>query len=93
MTINVKDDEWIEVGAWVYSNWEDVGGISFLPFSDHVYAQAPYQPVSAVEVAALRERMPKVRWADIAFYESEDGTTGSQELACSAGECEIVDLG
>ena len=93
VTINVKDDEWIEVGAWVYSNWEDVGGISFLPFSDHVYAQAPYQPVSAVEVAALRERMPKVRWADIAFYESEDGTTGSQELACSAGECEIVDLG
>lgn len=92
VTVNVKDDEWIEVGAWVYDNWQDVGGISFLPFSDHVYAQAPYQPVSASEVAALRERMPKVRWADIVFYESEDGTTGSQELACAAGECEVVDI-
>ena len=92
VTINVKDDEWIEVGAWVYENWQDVGGISFLPFSDHVYAQAPYQPVSEVEVAELRAKMPKVRWADIVFYESDDGTSASQELACAAGECEVVDL-
>ena len=92
VTINVRDEEWLAVGAWVYENWEDVGGISFLPFSDHVYEQAPYQPVSAEQVASLRESMPKVRWADLAFYETEDGTTGSQELACSAGECEVVDL-
>jgi ribonucleoside-triphosphate reductase (thioredoxin) len=93
VTVNVKDDEWVAVGAWVYSHWEDVGGISFLPFSDHVYAQAPYQPVSADEVNALAKSMPKVRWADLAFYEQDDRTSGSQELACSAGECEVVDLG
>lgn len=93
VTVNVKDEEWVEVGAWVYAHWKDVGGISFLPFSDHVYAQAPYQPVSEGEVAALRAQMPKVRWADLAFYELLDSTTGSQELACSAGECEVVDLG
>ena len=92
VTVNVRDDEWLAVGSWVFDNWADIGGVSFLPFSDHVYAQAPYQPVSRAEVEALRESMPKVRWADLVFYESEDGTSGSQELACSAGECEVVDL-
>ncbi len=93
VTITVRDDEWLAVGSWVYDHWEDVGGLSFLPYSDHVYAQAPYQPVSEADARSMEERMPKVRWADLSFYETEDGTTGSQELACTAGVCDVVDLG
>lgn len=93
VTVSVKDEEWIEVGAWVYANWDMVGGVSFLPMSEHTYAQAPYQDCTIEEVEALRAVSPEsVRFADLAFYETEDGTTGNQTLACTAGACETVDI-
>jgi ribonucleoside-triphosphate reductase len=93
ITVSVKEDEWMEVGAWVYKNFDEVSGISFLPSSDHSYKQAPYQEVTKEEYEDLLSKMPKtIRWEDLSFYETEDGTDASPILACSAGECEIVDI-
>jgi len=94
ITVSVKEEEWMEVGAWVYKNFDDVSGISFLPHSDHTYKQAPYQEISKKEYLDLLDKMPKeIRWADLSFYETEDGTSGSQTLACTSdGNCEIVDI-
>lgn len=95
VTISVKDEEWIDVAAWLYKNWEDAAGISFLPQTDHVYKQAPYQDVTQEEYEAWMERMPdEIHWSLLSHYEVEDTTTGSQTLACSAdGGCEVVDIG
>jgi ribonucleoside-triphosphate reductase len=94
ITVSVKEDEWMEVGAWVYKHFDEVSGISFLPHSDHTYKQAPYQEVSEEEYLDLLSKMPKeIRWADLSFYETEDGTSGTQTLACTSdGNCEIVDI-
>lgn len=94
ITVSVKDDEWMEVGSWVWKNFDEVSGISFLPYSDHSYKQAPYQEVSQEEHDELVSKMPKtIRWADLSFYETEDSTLGSQTLACSSdGNCELVDI-
>ena len=94
ITVSVKEEEWMEVGAWVYKNFDEVSGISFLPYSDHTYKQAPYQEVSKEEYQALVEKMPKnIRWEDLSFYETEDGTSPSATLACSSdGNCELVDI-
>jgi len=94
ITVSVKEDEWMEVGAWVYKNFDEVSGISFLPHSDHTYKQAPYQEVSKEEYDALVLKMPKdIRWEDLSFYETEDGTSPSATLACSSdGNCELVDI-
>jgi len=94
ITVSVKEDEWMEVGAWVYKHFDEVSGISFLPHSDHSYKQAPYQEVTKEEYEALVEKMPKnIRWEDLSFYETEDGTSGTQTLACTSdGNCEIVDI-
>ena len=94
ITVSVKEDEWMEVGAWVYKNFDEVSGISFLPHSEHTYKQAPYQEVSKEDYEALVEKMPKnIRWEDLSFYETEDGTSPSATLACSSdGNCELVDI-
>ena len=94
ITVSVKEDEWMEVGAWVYKHFDEVSGISFLPHSDHTYKQAPYQEVSKEEYEDLLAKMPKeIRWEDLSFYETEDGTSGTQTLACTSdGNCEIVDI-
>ena len=94
ITVSVKEDEWMEVGAWVYKNFDEVSGISFLPHSDHTYRQAPYQEVSKEEYETLLAKMPKsIRWEDLSFYETEDGTSPSATLACSSdGNCELVDI-
>ena len=94
ITVSVKEEEWMEVGAWVYKNFDEVSGISFLPHSDHTYKQAPYQEVSKEEYEALVAKMPKnIRWEDLSFYETEDGTSPSATLACSSdGNCELVDI-
>jgi ribonucleoside-diphosphate reductase alpha chain len=94
ITVSVKEDEWMEVGAWVYKNFDEVSGISFLPHSDHSYKQAPYQEVDKAEYDALVARMPKdIRWEDLSFYETEDGTSTNATLACSSdGNCELVDI-
>ena len=90
VTVSVKEEEWPEVGAWVYNHFDEMSGVSFLPFSDHVYKQAPYQDCSKEEYDALAAKMPKVvDWTKLATYEKQDATTGSQELACVAGGCEI----
>lgn len=93
VTISVREDEWMEVGAFVYENFDKISGISFLPHSDHVYRQAPYQDCTEREYSHLASLMPKnIDWAKLAEYEQEDNTKGSQTLACAADGCEIVDL-
>jgi len=93
ITVSVRDNEWMAVGAWVYEHFDELSGISFLPYSDHTYKQAPYQDSTKEEYDALVESFPdEIRWADIAFYETTDGTTGTQDLACAAGYCEVVDI-
>jgi len=91
VTISVKEDEWVEVAAWVYDHFDSISGISFLPFSEHVYRQAPYQDCTEEEYKEALKTMPKnVDWAELSKYESQDYTIASQELACSAGGCEII---
>ncbi|HRP36290.1 MAG TPA: ribonucleoside-triphosphate reductase [Candidatus Dojkabacteria bacterium] len=93
ITVSVKEHEWPEVGGWVYKNFDIISGVSFLPYSDHSYRQAPYQECSEKEYTDLKERMPKeIRWDDLSFYEQEDNTAGMTTLACSADGCEVVDL-
>ena len=94
ITVSISDDEWMEVGAWVYKHFDELSGISFLPYSDHSYKQAPYQEVSKAEYDDLVEKMPKsIRWEDLSFYETEDGTSTNATLACSSdGNCELVDI-
>lgn len=95
VTISVKEDEWPEVGSWVYNHFDRISGISFLPFSEHTYRQAPYQDCTEEEYLNALDAMPKnVDWTKLAEFEKEDFTVGSQELACSSssGGCEVVDL-
>jgi len=88
VTISVKEEEWPEVGAWVYKHFDEISGISFLPFSDHTYQQAPYTDCSKEEYEQLLSLMPEIDW--LKFIEEEDNTEGTQTLACSAsGGCEI----
>ena len=93
VTISVKEDEWMQVGAWVYENFDEVSGISFLPFSDHTYAQAPYQDIVGEEYERAYKEMPtSIDWSKLADYEKEDTTSGGRELACTADACEMVDI-
>jgi ribonucleoside-diphosphate reductase alpha chain len=87
ITVYVREHEWLEVGAWVYKHFNDLGGVSFLPHSDHVYRQAPYTEITEEEYAIAVAKMPVIPWDE--FMEKEDNTLGSQELACLAGVCEI----
>jgi ribonucleoside-diphosphate reductase alpha chain len=89
-TISVKEDEWLEVGAFVYRNFDGISGVSFLPHSDHVYKQAPYQDCSEKEYKSLLKKMPVLDWTKLSKYEKDDYTVASQELSCSGGACEIV---
>ena len=93
VTISVKENEWMEVGAWVYDNFDEVSGISFLPFSEHTYKQAPYQDCTEEEYNNMLTMMPdSVDWSKLSDFEKEDTTSGGRELACTAGVCEVVDL-
>jgi len=93
VTITVKEHEWMQVGSWVYDHFDEVSGISFLPFSDHTYKQAPYQDCTEDEYDAMVSKMPKsIDWTWLQDYEKEDTTTGGRELACTADACEVVDL-
>jgi len=91
ITIYYTDQEFLQVAQWIWDNFDLCSGISLLPFSDHVYQQAPYEDIKAARYKELLKEMPKnVNWADLVNYEQEDNTTGSQELACVGGACEIV---
>jgi ribonucleoside-diphosphate reductase alpha chain len=93
VTINVRSDEWFEVGAFVYKNFDEMSGVSFLPYSEHTYQQAPYEEVGKSDYKKLLSVMPdNIDWAKLKEYEAEDTTIGSQTLACTGGSCEIVDL-
>jgi len=93
VTISVREEEWLDVGAWVYKHFDIMSGVSFLPFSEHIYKQAPYQDIKKAEYDKLLSIMPKdINWSMLSEYEKTDMTSGTQELACSASSCEVVDL-
>ena len=93
VTITVREEEWLKVGAWVYDNFDICSGVSFLPHSDHTYAQAPYQDCDKLTYKAALVKMPsRIDWSKLSAYEKEDNTSGSQTMACSGDSCEIVDL-
>jgi ribonucleoside-diphosphate reductase alpha chain len=89
ITVYVKEHEWLEVGAWVYQHLDEIGGVSFLPHSEHVYKQAPYQDITQEQYEALAASFPKINWSAFDNYEKEDNTTASHELACVGASCEL----
>ncbi|MDB4006657.1 ribonucleoside-triphosphate reductase [Gammaproteobacteria bacterium] len=94
ITVNVKKDEWFAVGAFVYEHFDEMSGVSFLPYNEHTYQQAPYQEVGKHDYKTLLSLMPKaIDWSKLSVYEEEDNTAGSQTMACSGDVCEIVDIG
>jgi len=93
VTITVREEEWLKVGAWVYDNFDICSGVSFLPHSDHSYAQAPYQDCDKETYEEALAKMPeRIDWLGLSEYEQEDNTAGSQTMACSGDSCEVVDL-
>lgn len=93
ITVSVRDEEWMDVGAFVFKHFDEMSGVSFLPHSDHTYQQAPYQECTVEEYEEALSRMPKsIDWDKLSAYELEDNTSGMQTLACSSDGCEIVDL-
>ena len=94
VTISVKEHEWMQVGSWIYDNFDVASGVSFLPHTDHSYQQAPYQDIEREEYLEWQERFGafEIDWDALSEYEKEDNTSGSRELACTADSCEIVDL-
>jgi ribonucleoside-diphosphate reductase alpha chain len=93
ITVSMKETEWLSVANFVYDNFDDMSGISFLPMTEHTYKQAPYQDCGEEAYLSLLEKMPqKVMWEEFSSYEKEDMTAGTQELSCTADACEIVDF-
>ena len=91
ITVYYTDDEFLQIAQWIWDNFDSVSGISLLPVSDHVYQQAPYEDITAEKYEELLAAMPvDIKWEDLEHFEKEDNTTGSQELACVGGACEIV---
>ena len=93
VTITVRDNEWMEVGAFVYKNFDEMSGVSFLPHSDHTYQQAPYQDCNKKDYEILKSIMPnKIDWSKLSSFEAEDTTKSSQTFACTGEVCEMVDI-
>ena len=88
-TISIGEDEWLNVANWVYEHWDIVGGLSFLPRSEHVYRLAPYEEITEEEYAKRKAAFPEIDFAKLMLYEYEDNTEGAKELACVAGACEV----
>jgi ribonucleoside-triphosphate reductase len=90
VTISVKEHEWLAVGAWVYEHFDQMCGVSFLPYTEHTYRQAPYQECCEADYIDFVKKMPTaIDWTELSHWESGDQTTGSQTLACAAGGCEL----
>lgn len=94
-TINVKDDEWMDVAAWVFNKFDKLSGVSFLPYDGGTYKQAPYQEITEEEYNdwCKKHPLPSIDWEKLKEYEKEDNTTGMQEFACTGNVCEIVSVG
>ena len=93
VTVTVRSNEWMEVGAFVYKHFDEMSGVSFLPHSDHTYQQAPYQDCTKDDYNKLSKIMPKsIDWSRLSEYEQEDNTVAMQTMACSGDVCEIVDI-
>ena len=91
VTVYYTDSEYFKVAQWIWDNFDLCSGISLLPTSDHVYQQAPYEDIDESQYEKLVAIMPQnVDWEELSQFEKEDNTTGSQELACTGGACEIV---
>lgn len=91
ITVYVKEHEWFEVGSWVYKHFDEIGGLTFLPHSDHTYRQAPYEEITELQYVELVDSLPEwLDWEALSKYEETDNTTVAQELACTAGACEIM---
>jgi len=93
VTVSVRDDEWMEVGAFVFKHFDEMSGVSFLPHSDHTYQQAPYQDCTEAVYNDFRGKFGNIDWKSFTNYEKEDNTKSSQTFACSGDSCEIVDIG
>lgn len=89
ITVYVRPDEWMSVGDWVYKNWDIVNGISFLPESDHVYEQAPYEKITKEQFEKMTQNFPKIDYSQLSQFEQEDNTEGAKSLACASGICEV----
>ncbi|MEK7512904.1 MAG: ribonucleoside-triphosphate reductase, partial [Patescibacteria group bacterium] len=89
VTISVGENEWIAVADWLYGHWDIIGGLSFLPREDHIYALPPFEEISKEKYEELAAKFPPVDFSQILLYERDDETQGSKELACVSGVCEI----
>jgi ribonucleoside-triphosphate reductase len=93
VTVNYTDANFMDVGQWVFNNWDAVSGISFLPQTEHIYEQAPFEAIDKAAYLALLDQMPHtIDWKELSLYELEDTTTSSHSLACHGGSCELVDI-
>lgn len=93
VTISIGEDEWVDAAAWLYKNWDIIGGLAFLPRSSHVYQLAPYEEITKEQYEALAATLPEIDFSSIVMYEKEDKTIGAKELACQAGVCEFIPEG
>ena len=93
VTINVKADEWLEVGAFVFKHFDEMSGVSFLPFNEHTYQQAPYQECTQENFYDMVDKSPaNIDWTKLSTYEQTDNTSGMQTMACTGDVCEMVDI-
>lgn len=92
VTIYVGDDEWIKVANFIYENWDIVGGLSFLPRSEHVYQLAPYEEITKEEYEKRIKEIKHIDFSKLIYYEQEDNTVGAKEFACVSGVCSIDDI-
>jgi ribonucleoside-triphosphate reductase len=92
ITVQVKDHEWLEVGAFVYKHFDKMSGVAFLPYADHVYRQAPYQECTAEEYDRLTSQFPTIDWGRLPEFEKHDTTTSAREFACSGNSCELTEI-
>jgi hypothetical protein len=90
MTIYVKNSEWLQVGTWIWEHFDEIGGISFLPFDGGKYEQAPYEEITEEEYKTRLKAFPKIDYSKLGQFETEDNTTGAQSFACGAGGCELT---
>lgn len=90
VTVSLKENEWMEAGAWVYKNFDEITGISFLPEDQGTYRQAPYETIDYTRYCELVKQMPQhIDWSKLSDFEKEDATKATQELACTGGSCSI----